>query len=684
MRNKKLLKQYLIKAISLALISCIAVGGMLFFLSSYYLRKEAKLSTQEQLESALYDFSNMIDTMDQVSNQLKVEFYFQPFYVRKNDYNKVLLLERFSMFRNWHPMISNYFLYYPAEEIVFSPTHTYTIPLFSQRFLPENASLTQDVLNQGVLEFDPEADLFYYVIPLRFPGSDSSAQAYLLFEMKKSALKAHYQALYNMGDTLEITWKEVPILAGSAVSERITCSRDLPSGQVSISLDAFSNAVKSEWSVFLRIFAFLIICLMAIAILMAVFTALSIYRPIYRLVRMSGADMENEQNEIEKLAQRLETLHADKENALGQLLQEARQSNLLTNALRRFIFLRILDGEQDEKMEEHSNLVELDLNYPCFQTFYIPYSPDIADDQLRECIENYRTGLVTLFVVRLTGESGWCVVACTHDRTYLVSLEEELEEKLLSQGLALQLYSGSVCVQLKDLPRSLLYAQNAVNEESMEKHSRYTAQLMTLVKNGSRNEAETCLKSIFQNLQSNVQSKLMFRSCLAELFRQLLVVAEDAQCNPADYGIREVLLTGDPKDFYASLLTLIDAICSKNGEENENLDEESIITYIQNHAFENSISLDSIASAFHISTRHLTRLIRNETGATFKEYLTQLRLAKAVDLAKGNLSTAEISEQVGYADKHHFMKLFREQMGCTISQFRSRDQGVPEDEDEEE
>ena len=58
--------------------------------------------------------------------------------------------------------------------------------------------------------------------------------------------------------------------------------------------------------------------------------------------------------------------------------------------------------------------------------------------------------------------------------------------------------------------------------------------------------------------------------------------------------------------------------------------------------------------------------------------------AKAVDLAKGNLSTAEISEQVGYADKHHFMKLFREEMGCTISQFRSRDQGVPEDEDEEE
>ena len=63
------------------------------------------------------------------------------------------------------------------------------------------------------------------------------------------------------------------------------------------------------------------------------------------------------------------------------------------------------------------------------------------------------------------------------------------------------------------------------------------------------------------------------------------------------------------------------------------------------------------------------------TGATFKEYLTQLRMGKAVELACTNLSTAEIAAQVGYADEHHFMRLFREQMGCTVSQFRMRSRG---------
>lgn len=131
-------------------------------------------------------------------------------------------------------------------------------------------------------------------------------------------------------------------------------------------------------------------------------------------------------------------------------------------------------------------------------------------------------------------------------------------------------------------------------------------------------------------------------------------------------------MTGNLEDFFSSMHAMIGVICQKTGRKEEGPEESRIIAYIQQHAFENSISLDSIAEAFCISPRHLSRLIRNLTGVTYKEYLTQLRLARAIELAEGDLSTAEIATRVGYADEHYFMKLFREQMGCTISRYRMR------------
>ncbi|MBQ6803524.1 MAG: helix-turn-helix transcriptional regulator [Clostridia bacterium] len=674
MRNRKLLQQYLIKAISLSLISCIVVGGMLFWLSSYYLKREAEMATQERLESVMHDFNNMINTMDEIANQIKVDVYYQPFYLNKNDYNKVLLLERFSMFGNWHPLISNYFLYYPGENLVFSREHAHNYSIFTEQFLSSRAESVTQLLAEGkrILEFSGKPDHVYYVHPIHFLASSQVIDAYLMYEIDKQHLKEYFMAFYNVGATLEIAWNQVLLCPGEHAEERMQSTRIIAGDTVAISAAALSEEVESEWNLFLRIFLILIICLMAISSLLAMLTAYSIYRPIQRLLKKIGVDEDEEKNEIVKLERYLDALHADKQDTLGQLLSEAKQISRLTSALRRFIFLRIINGEKDEKLEEHSTLVGIDLNYSCFQALYIPFSSEIDDEALCECIENFHTGLVSLYVVRLTGDVGWCVVACTQDRAYLDKLDEDLEEKLIQQGFAAQIYAGSVCVQLKELPRSLLHAENAVNEESTAKNNRYTTQLLTFLQSGNQVEAEICLKNIFQNLQSTVQSNLMLRYCLVNLFHQLVVTAEKAQCDISEYEIQGALLTGDLEDFFSSMHAMIGVICEKNAKNDESKEGENVISYIQKHAFENGLSLDIIASAFQISTRHVARLIRTATGATYKEYLTQLRMAKALELTKTNLSTAEIAIQVGYADEHHFMKLFREQTGCTISQYRMR------------
>lgn len=675
MRNKKLLQQYLIRTISLSLISCIVVGAVLFWLSSHYLRKEAEMDTRARLESVMHDFHSMVETMEEISRQIKVDVYYQPFYLNKNDYNKVLLLERFSMFSSWHPLLSNYFLYYPGEELVFSPKHAYSFSDFAQGFLSARPESVARKLAGGesILEFEERMENIYFVYPIRFFSSVQVVDAYLMLEISRQSLKEHFMVFYNIGDTLEITWNQLSLCRGGAAGERVCCRGSLGDAAVVISAAALSENVETEWDFFLRFYLLLIICLMGISCALAIATAYSIYRPIQRLLKKSGVeDDAEEKNEIVRLERHLDALHADRQDALGQLLQEARQISRLTSALRRFILLRIINGETDEKLEEHSTLAGIDLNYFWFQAFYIPCSQEAEDEALCRCIEGDGGGAVSLYVVRLAGESGWCAVACTKERGCLENMEEEMEARLIQQGIVAPVYAGFICAQLKELPHSLLRAENAVNEESMAKNNRYTSQLLTFLQSGNQAEAEICLKNIFQNLQSTVQSNLMLRYCLVNLFHQLVLTAERAHCTLAENEIQGALMTGNLEDFFSSMHAMIGVICQKTGRKEEGPEESRIIAYIQQHAFENSISLDSIAEAFCISPRHLSRLIRNLTGVTYKEYLTQLRLARAIELAEGDLSTAEIATRVGYADEHYFMKLFREQMGCTISRYRMR------------
>jgi two-component system response regulator YesN len=61
-----------------------------------------------------------------------------------------------------------------------------------------------------------------------------------------------------------------------------------------------------------------------------------------------------------------------------------------------------------------------------------------------------------------------------------------------------------------------------------------------------------------------------------------------------------------------------------------------------------------------------------ETGQTFKEYLTEIRIKKAKELLRmTNLRSTEISYQVGYSDPHYFSHVFGKYTGFSPREFRS-------------
>jgi AraC-like DNA-binding protein len=79
------------------------------------------------------------------------------------------------------------------------------------------------------------------------------------------------------------------------------------------------------------------------------------------------------------------------------------------------------------------------------------------------------------------------------------------------------------------------------------------------------------------------------------------------------------------------------------------------------------------ANMLHVSADHLTRTIKVHSDKTANELIDEmiLREAKAY-LLYSELSIAEISYQLGFADPSHFNKFFRKLGGSTPFQFRSK------------
>ncbi len=97
--------------------------------------------------------------------------------------------------------------------------------------------------------------------------------------------------------------------------------------------------------------------------------------------------------------------------------------------------------------------------------------------------------------------------------------------------------------------------------------------------------------------------------------------------------------------------------------------------YIELHFMDPDLSLDEIASLANLSPSHFSMVFSQETHQTFKEYLTTTRINKAKEfLRTTQLSSNEISNQVGFNDPHYFSYVFKKNSGMSPTEFRSMNQ----------
>ena len=122
------------------------------------------------------------------------------------------------------------------------------------------------------------------------------------------------------------------------------------------------------------------------------------------------------------------------------------------------------------------------------------------------------------------------------------------------------------------------------------------------------------------------------------------------------------------------LMTLMDYPDLIETHENRNY-ERILCTSVLNYIHQNyqTASLQEVSDRLHQPDYSISRLMKENTGFTFKQHLLNVKMEAAANLLiNTGMAVYDIAEKVGYENLTHFYKLFKNKYHVTPHQYREQ------------
>ena len=204
-----------------------------------------------------------------------------------------------------------------------------------------------------------------------------------------------------------------------------------------------------------------------------------------------------------------------------------------------------------------------------------------------------------------------------------------------------------------------------------EEHFLYT------VKFGTRQEIESALDAMLDRLGEKTPGTWPYGACLAGIagfiFRTAQRYGSDAFQQGGDW-IRVLSKDCPPEEARQILLDLClglsGSLKQRRTSSTRSIAEEAE-RYIQENFQNPDLTVDSVCSHLHISQSYFSTIFKQETGQSYIQYLTGVRMNRAVELLRGtDDKTYLVAQQVGYDDPNYFSYVFKKRFGKSPTQFR--------------
>ena len=109
--------------------------------------------------------------------------------------------------------------------------------------------------------------------------------------------------------------------------------------------------------------------------------------------------------------------------------------------------------------------------------------------------------------------------------------------------------------------------------------------------------------------------------------------------------------------------------------EESGADQQDIIKYIEENAFDPALSQTLVAGKFYVTEKTVLSVIKKQTGMSYIEYLTNLRVEHAKQLLQEeDITVAEVCERAGYSSIPHFIRTFKGIVGETPAKYKKKEE----------
>lgn len=223
-----------------------------------------------------------------------------------------------------------------------------------------------------------------------------------------------------------------------------------------------------------------------------------------------------------------------------------------------------------------------------------------------------------------------------------------------------------------------------VSELNLDKIDRKL--LEEFLKRGTINDVDEFVDSYFDGFDSNAMKSTIFRhyiimdgySAIIKFLNTLNYPKEKIESSLKDMNniINHLSSFEDCCKFYKSILKEAIELRNKNSQKRYAGLIEHAKEYMHLNFYMSDLTLDQVASTVNLSPNYFSSLFNQETGMTFIEYLTNIRMEKAKDYLRcSSKKISEIGYLVGYLDSHYFSYIFKKTQNCTPSEYRLQGKG---------